>query len=157
MFLSPTHFFLYYFRFFRQFLAFFGIHQMALSLFRFIAAVGRTEVVANTLGTFTLLIVFVLGGFIIAKSNSSLSYLAVSIIQTLIYLISNFESSFPFVPVDDIEPWMIWGYYISPMMYGQNAIVINEFLDERWSAVRSPKAFAKCHFVSFKKTFISLS
>ncbi|XP_050243453.1 ABC transporter G family member 34-like [Quercus robur] len=89
-------------RFFRQFLAFFGIHQMALSLFRFIAAVGRTQVVANTLGTFTLLLVFVLGGFIVAKN--------------------------------DIEPWMIWGYYISPMMYGQNAIVINEFLDKRWSA-----------------------
>ena len=31
---------------------------------------------------------------------------------------------------------MLWGYYISPMMYGQNAIVINEFLDERWSKVR---------------------
>ncbi|XVF86433.1 hypothetical protein PTKIN_Ptkin18bG0039500 [Pterospermum kingtungense] len=89
-------------RFFRQFLAFFAIHQMALSLFRFIAAVGRTEVVANMLGTFTLLMVFVLGGFVIAK--------------------------------DDIEPWMIWGYYLSPMMYGQNAIVMNEFLDKRWNA-----------------------
>jgi hypothetical protein len=40
------------------------------------------------------------------------------------------------VPVDDIEPWMIWGYYMSPMTYGQNAIVINEFLDKRWSNVR---------------------
>ncbi|KAI6697885.1 hypothetical protein NL676_018004 [Syzygium grande] len=88
-------------RFFKQFLAFFGIHQMALSLFRFIAALGRTQVVANTLGTFTLLMVFVLGGFIVSKN--------------------------------DIEPWMIWGYYISPMMYGQNAIVMNEFLDKRWS------------------------
>ncbi|KAF8395358.1 hypothetical protein HHK36_019304 [Tetracentron sinense] len=88
-------------RFFRQFLAFFGVHQMALSLFRFIAAAGRAEVVANTLGTFTLLLVFVLGGFIVAK--------------------------------DDIQPWMIWGYYISPMMYGQNAIAMNEFLDDRWS------------------------
>ncbi|XVE75536.1 hypothetical protein DITRI_Ditri12bG0101500 [Diplodiscus trichospermus] len=89
-------------RFFRQFLAFFGIHQVALSLFRFIAAVGRTQVVASTLGTFTLLLVFVLGGFVVAK--------------------------------DDIKPWMIWGYYVSPMSYGQNAIVITEFLDKRWSA-----------------------
>ncbi|PSR95481.1 Pleiotropic drug resistance protein [Actinidia chinensis var. chinensis] len=88
-------------RFFKQFLAFCGVHQMALSLFRFLAAAGRTEVVANTLGTFTLLMVFVLGGFIVAK--------------------------------DDIKPWMIWGYYVSPMMYGQNAIAINEFLDERWA------------------------
>ncbi|OVA03613.1 ABC transporter-like [Macleaya cordata] len=88
-------------RFFRQFLALFGIHQMALSLFRFIAALGRTTVVANTLGSFTLLLVFVLGGYIIAK--------------------------------DDLEPWMKWGYYVSPMMYGQNAIAMNEFLDDRWS------------------------
>lgn len=56
-------------RFFKQFLAFFSVHQMALSLFRFIAAIGRIEVVANTLGTFTLLVVFVLGGFIVAKGE----------------------------------------------------------------------------------------
>lgn len=42
---------------------------MALSLFRFIAALGRTEVVANTIGSFTLLMVFVLGGFIVAKGK----------------------------------------------------------------------------------------
>ncbi|CAA0810665.1 ABC transporter G family member 39 [Striga hermonthica] len=89
-------------RFFKQLLAFVGVNQMALSLFRFIAAVGRTQVISNTLGIFTLLMISVLGGFIVAK--------------------------------DDIEDWMIWGYYISPMMYGQNAIVINEFLAERWSA-----------------------
>ncbi|GAV62861.1 ABC_tran domain-containing protein/ABC2_membrane domain-containing protein/PDR_assoc domain-containing protein [Cephalotus follicularis] len=88
-------------RFFKQYLAFVGVHQMALGLFRFIAAVGRTQVVATTLGTFTLLMVFVLGGFIVAK--------------------------------DSILPWMMWGYYVSPMMYGQNAIAINEFLAERWN------------------------
>ncbi|KAJ0028865.1 hypothetical protein Pint_35967 [Pistacia integerrima] len=69
-------------RFFRQFLALLGVHQMALSLFRFIAALGRTEVVSKLL--------------------------------------------------DDLEPWMMWGYYMSPMMYGQNALVMNEFLDKRW-------------------------
>ncbi|XP_009141587.1 ABC transporter G family member 39 [Brassica rapa] len=89
-------------RFFRQLLAYFCVNQMALSLFRFLGAVGRTEVISNSVGTFTLLIVFTLGGFIIAK--------------------------------DDIPPWMTWAYYISPMMYGQTAIVMNEFLDERWGA-----------------------
>ncbi|XP_044505622.1 ABC transporter G family member 39-like isoform X2 [Mangifera indica] len=54
-------------RFFRQFLALLGVHQMALSLFRFIAALGRTEVVSKLLGSFTLLMVFLLGGFIISK------------------------------------------------------------------------------------------
>ena len=62
------------FRFFRQLLAFFGVHQMALSLFRFIAALGRTQIVANTLGTFTLLLVFVLGGFIVAKGQCFVSF-----------------------------------------------------------------------------------
>ncbi|KAL2933657.1 ABC transporter G family member 39 [Bienertia sinuspersici] len=88
-------------RFFCQLLAYFCIHQMALSLFRFIGAAGRTIVVANNVAIFGLLVVFVLGGFIIAK--------------------------------DDIGPWMIWAYYVSPMMYGQNALVINEFLDKRWT------------------------
>ncbi|XP_023766493.1 pleiotropic drug resistance protein 2 [Lactuca sativa] len=88
-------------RFFKQLLAYIVLHQMASALYRLMAAIGRTQVIANALGTFMLLVVFILGGFIIAK--------------------------------DDIEPWMIWGYYISPMMYGQNAIAINEFLDDRWS------------------------
>ncbi|XP_044473463.1 ABC transporter G family member 34-like isoform X2 [Mangifera indica] len=88
-------------RFFRQFLVLLGVHQMALSLFRFIAALGRTEVLSKLLGTFTLLMVFLLGGFIISKN--------------------------------DLEPWMKWAYYMSPMMYGQNALVMNEFLDKRWA------------------------
>ncbi|PKA58251.1 ABC transporter G family member 39 [Apostasia shenzhenica] len=88
-------------RFFRQLLAYFSVHQMAFALFRFIAAAGRTMVIANTFGMFALLVVFVLGGFVISK--------------------------------DDIQPWWIWGYWLSPMMYGQSAIAINEFLDHRWS------------------------
>ncbi|OIW01495.1 hypothetical protein TanjilG_19421 [Lupinus angustifolius] len=89
-------------RFFGQLLAFFCVNQMALALFRFLAAIGRTKVLATTLASLAILLVFVLSGFIVSR--------------------------------DDIEPWMIWGYYVSPMMYGQNAITINEFLDKRWSA-----------------------
>lgn len=37
--------------------------------------------------------------------------------------------------IDDLQPWMKWAYYLSPMSYGQNAIVLVEFLDKRWSAV----------------------
>lgn len=40
---------------------------MDLSLLRFTAAAGRTQVIANTLGTFTLFMVFVLGGFVVPK------------------------------------------------------------------------------------------
>ncbi|XVF74663.1 hypothetical protein PTKIN_Ptkin13bG0129500 [Pterospermum kingtungense] len=36
---------------------------------------------------------------------------------------------------DEVKKWWIWGYWISPMMYSQNAIVINEFLGESWNQV----------------------
>lgn len=33
---------------------------------------------------------------------------------------------------DDVKPWWICGYWISPMMYGQNAMAVNEFLGKQW-------------------------
>ncbi|CAK8535728.1 unnamed protein product [Lathyrus sativus] len=32
----------------------------------------------------------------------------------------------------DIKKWWIWGYWISPLMYGQNALMANEFLGHSW-------------------------
>ncbi|KAJ9692497.1 hypothetical protein PVL29_011517 [Vitis rotundifolia] len=34
---------------------------------------------------------------------------------------------------DNIKKWWIWGYWSSPLMYAQNAIVVNEFLGKSWS------------------------
>lgn len=56
-------------RFFRQFLMLFFLHQMSLGLFRFLASLGRTLIIANTWGTFSLLVVFVLGGFIVSRGK----------------------------------------------------------------------------------------
>ncbi|XP_062089776.1 pleiotropic drug resistance protein 1-like [Humulus lupulus] len=36
---------------------------------------------------------------------------------------------------DDIKKWWMWGYWISPMMYGQNALAVNEFLGRSWRQV----------------------
>uniref|UniRef100_A0A0A9F5P1 ABC transporter domain-containing protein n=1 Tax=Arundo donax TaxID=35708 RepID=A0A0A9F5P1_ARUDO len=88
-------------RFFSQFLAYFLTHQMAVAMFRLLGAILKTMVVANTFGMFTLLIVFIFGGFLI--------------------------------PRQDIKPWWIWGYWVSPMMYSNNAISVNEFLATRWA------------------------
>jgi hypothetical protein len=33
---------------------------------------------------------------------------------------------------DKIKKWWIWGYWISPMMYAQNAISVNEMLGHSW-------------------------
>ncbi|KAH9288446.1 hypothetical protein KI387_032563 [Taxus chinensis] len=56
-------------RFFRQFLALFAMHQASVSLFRAIAGLCRSLVVANTGGSLTLFIVFVFGGFLIPKPS----------------------------------------------------------------------------------------
>ncbi|XBH66606.1 hypothetical protein VPH35_095073 [Triticum aestivum] len=50
-------------RFFRHLLAFFLTHQMAMGLFRFLGAVLKSMVVANTLGMFVILVIFIFGGF----------------------------------------------------------------------------------------------
>ncbi|XP_012444742.1 pleiotropic drug resistance protein 1 [Gossypium raimondii] len=90
-------------RFFRQYLLLVLINQMASSLFRFIASAARNMIVANTFGTFALLVLFALSGFVLAR--------------------------------DKIRGWWIWGYWISPLMYGQNALMVNEFLGHQWSRV----------------------
>ncbi|KAG4199033.1 hypothetical protein ERO13_A05G123800v2 [Gossypium hirsutum] len=90
-------------RFLRQFLLLVLISQTAASLFRFIASAARNIIVANTFGTFALLVLFALSGFVLAR--------------------------------EDIRGWWIWGYWISPLMYGQNALMVNEFLGHRWSRV----------------------
>lgn len=90
-------------RLFKQFLLLLIINQVASGLFRFIGAVGRSVIVANTFGSFALLAVLILGGFILSR--------------------------------DDVKKWWIWGYWISPLMYGQNALAVNEFLGESWRHV----------------------
>lgn len=87
-------------RLFRQYLLLVCVHQMATALFRFIASLGRTMIVANTFGSFALVIILLLGGFLLSRH--------------------------------DVKGWWIWGYWISPLMYGQNAISVNEFLGHSW-------------------------
>ncbi|RLM48621.1 ABC transporter G family member 48-like [Panicum miliaceum] len=56
-------------RFFRQFIAFFATHQVAMALFRFLGAFLKTMVVANTFGMFVLLIIFIFGRFVIRRND----------------------------------------------------------------------------------------
>ncbi|KAK7839277.1 pleiotropic drug resistance protein 1 [Quercus suber] len=90
-------------RFLKQYFLLVCINQMASGLFRFIAALGRNMTVANTFGSFGLLLVIVLGGFVLSR--------------------------------DEVKKWWAWGYWLSPMMYGQNAIAVNEFLGKSWKHV----------------------
>ncbi|KAL3351085.1 hypothetical protein AABB24_019604, partial [Solanum stoloniferum] len=56
-------------RFFKHFLLLILVNQMASGLFRFIGATGRTMGVANTFGTFVLLLQFALGGFVLSRDD----------------------------------------------------------------------------------------
>ncbi|KAL0427048.1 UNVERIFIED_CONTAM: ABC transporter G family member 32 [Sesamum latifolium] len=87
-------------RFLRQFVLFFFLHQMSIGLFRLMGSLGRNMIVANTFGSFAMLIVMALGGYIISR--------------------------------DRIPPWWIWGFWISPLMYAQDAASVNEFLGHSW-------------------------
>ncbi|XP_030552874.1 ABC transporter G family member 32 isoform X2 [Rhodamnia argentea] len=87
-------------RFFRQFLLYFFLHQMSIGLFRVMGSLGRNMIVANTFGSFAMLVVMALGGYIISR--------------------------------DRIPSWWIWGFWISPLAYAQNAASVNEFLGHSW-------------------------
>ncbi|KAL5576928.1 hypothetical protein UlMin_018627 [Ulmus minor] len=45
----------------------------------------------------------------------------------LIFLLGGF-----IVPKNEIPNWWIWGYWVSPLTYGFNAIAVNEMLAPRW-------------------------
>ncbi|XAR50595.1 Sulfate-transporting ATPase [Bertholletia excelsa] len=56
-------------RLLKQYLLLFLVNQTASALFRFIGAAGRNMIIANSYGTFVLLIVTVLCGFILSREN----------------------------------------------------------------------------------------
>ncbi|XP_076929681.1 pleiotropic drug resistance protein 1-like [Bidens hawaiensis] len=56
-------------RFIKQYFLLLAVNQMSSALFRFIGALGRNMIVANTFGSFALLLVFVLGGFVLARDD----------------------------------------------------------------------------------------
>ncbi|KAJ9537747.1 hypothetical protein OSB04_030480 [Centaurea solstitialis] len=56
-------------RFFRQYFLLFGVNQMSSALFRFIGSMGRNMIVANTFGSFALLLVFVMDGFVLSEDD----------------------------------------------------------------------------------------
>ncbi|XP_042758861.1 pleiotropic drug resistance protein 1 isoform X1 [Lactuca sativa] len=56
-------------RFFRQYFLLLFVNQMSSALFRFIGALGRNMIVANTFGSFALLLVFALGGFVLSRDD----------------------------------------------------------------------------------------
>lgn len=100
-------------------------------------AVGRNIIVANTVGSFALLAVLVMGGFILSRGKVLVQFITKDAYCLFISMYCDIKSSQKicyFVSVD-VKSWWLWGYWISPLMYGQNAITVNEFLGKSWSHV----------------------
>jgi hypothetical protein len=43
-------------------------------------------------------------------------------------------------PADKIKKYWIWGYWISPLMYAQNALSVNEMLGHSWDKILNSTA-----------------
>ncbi|KAL8118560.1 hypothetical protein AgCh_016183 [Apium graveolens] len=56
-------------RFLKQYVVLLLINQMASALFRLMAALGRNMILAMAFGGFALLVLFALGGFVLAREN----------------------------------------------------------------------------------------
>ncbi|KAL8138808.1 hypothetical protein V2J09_004809 [Rumex salicifolius] len=112
-------------RMFKQFLVLTLINQVASGLFRFIGAAGRNYIVVNIIGSFTNLLLFTLGGFILSRGKTT--SVKDQCMNTKFFSLS--------YCADNMKPWILWGYWISPLMYAQNALGVNEFLGNSWSKI----------------------
>lgn len=57
------------FRLLKQYILLVLVNQMASGLFRLIAALGRDMIIANTFGSFALLMLFALGGVVLSRGK----------------------------------------------------------------------------------------
>ena len=115
----------------KQYLLLLFVHQSASALFRFIGSAGRNMIVANTFGLFALLLLFALGGFVLARGiRNETKHFNLSHDKIVGYVSSHFIGD-----VGDVKSWWLWGYWSSPLMYAQNAILVNEFTGHSWSKV----------------------
>ncbi|KAK4412483.1 ABC transporter G family member 31 [Sesamum alatum] len=48
----------------------------------------------------------------------------------IIFLLGGF-----IMPKEMIKPWWVWGFWVSPLSYGQRAISVNEFTATRWMEI----------------------
>ena len=123
-------------RFFKHYLLLLAINQMSAAIFRFIGGIARNMIVANVFASFMLLVFMVLGGFILVRGKSS--YFPLCSSSQCSFFINQCISLFRLA--EKIKKWWIWGYWISPMMYAQNAISVNEMLGHSWDKILNSTA-----------------
>lgn len=118
------------FRFFRQFLLLSAVHFTSLSLFRFFAAVFQTMVAAMSAGSSFMLFVFIFSGFIIPRRKNTKKLLDIYINSHILVCLYGCQLCTASMPA-----WLKWGFWLSPLSYGEIGVSVNEFLAPRWQKV----------------------
>lgn len=129
----------------------FLIHQMSVSMFRLMGAIGRTIVIATTMGSTLVLFIVTLSGFVLAYPQVIPgAFTCISGVRQIFPChdvvcegckclrvcsapikrvgVSKSVAAITLLAAPQIHPWTIWGFWISPLMYAQQALSINEFL-----------------------------
>ncbi|KAL6839179.1 hypothetical protein ACP4OV_031070 [Aristida adscensionis] len=57
-----------------------------------------------------------------------------NVLASFLIMVATIFSGFVLVK-DKVKKWCIWGYWISPLMYAQNAILVNEMLGHSWDKI----------------------
>ncbi|RHN48302.1 putative sulfate-transporting ATPase [Medicago truncatula] len=97
----------------RTFLLLVLVNQMAGVFCRLVGAIGRETSMAATLATLSLGMLLVVVSQDIEQQNNLVLY----------------------AYTDNIKKWWLWEFWISPAMYGQNALLNNEFQGKTWRHV----------------------
>ncbi|WVZ78811.1 hypothetical protein U9M48_026461 [Paspalum notatum var. saurae] len=119
-----------------------AVSQMSSSLFRLIAGVTRNMFVANIFQVFSILILLLLSGFIISSGKYAIN----SHLQYSCFHSFSFSNHIPLYS-DNLNIFWMLGYWISPLMYAQNAISNNEFTAHRWS--EKTRIYGVVHLTKF--------
>lgn len=118
-------------RFFRQFLLLLTVHQTSISMFRFIASLFQTLVASMTAGGLSIMFVLLFGGFVIPKCKS---FSITSHIQA--NEMYSDDCAYIFLVAASMPAWLEWGFWVSPLSYGEIGLTVNEFLAPRWEKVK---------------------
>ena len=119
------------FRLFKHYFLLIAVGQMSSSLFHLIAGVTRNMFIANVFSVFIMLMLVLLSGFIISSGKDAASNLTCSV-----HIFPHFHFLITFLSTsDNLNKFWMLGYWISPLMYAQNAISTTEFTANRWSKV----------------------
>lgn len=122
--------FVSFLRFLSQFLILFMVHLTSISMFRFIASLFRTMVASITAGSIAIMITLLFCGFVIPKRKTSYAIVPTTspkIIEVTFFPVCFIAASMP--------SWLKWGFYLSPLTYGEIGLTVNEFLAPTWEKV----------------------